>query len=262
MNGRTPSPDSESVGKLTFELGVPDDDLQTVPDDDVLHDDLPPGQLLGRPARAMRSVSFDVVDYNGREENGKRSASPQLHLDPSASTPSLADIGSPQASAELNLRRRSSRFGRRNLSGVIVPRLASKAEKDFTVATPEEFVSRYDWLLVRSIDRLIDWLIVSPIWLIEDSLFFSSSSFSFIVTVLMMKVWFFKKCRFGGTIVINKVLIANNGIAAVKCIRSIRRWSYEMFNNGLWNVFAPLRNFDSCDIVPRLSYIPACFIMF
>jgi len=26
-------------------------------------------------------------------------------------------------------------------------------------------------------------------------------------------------------------LIANNGIAAVKCIRSVRRWSYEMFKN-------------------------------
>ena len=37
--------------------------------------------------------------------------------------------------------------------------------------------------------------------------------------------------RFGGNKVINKVLIANNGIAAVKCIRSMRRWSYEMFKN-------------------------------
>ena len=26
-----------------------------------------------------------------------------------------------------------------------------------------------------------------------------------------------------------QILIANNGIAAVKCMRSIRRWSYEMF---------------------------------
>ncbi|XP_066148844.1 acetyl-CoA carboxylase isoform X1 [Euwallacea fornicatus] len=51
-------------------------------------------------------------------------------------------------------------------------------EKDFTVATPEEFVK-----------------------------------------------------RFNGTKVINKVLIANNGIAAVKCMRSVRRWSYEMFKN-------------------------------
>jgi biotin carboxylase len=28
-----------------------------------------------------------------------------------------------------------------------------------------------------------------------------------------------------------QILIANNGIAAVKCMRSIRRWSYEMFRN-------------------------------
>lgn len=37
--------------------------------------------------------------------------------------------------------------------------------------------------------------------------------------------------RFKGTRVINKVLIANNGIAAVKCMRSVRRWSYEMFKH-------------------------------
>lgn len=37
--------------------------------------------------------------------------------------------------------------------------------------------------------------------------------------------------RFGGNRVIQRVLIANNGIAAVKCMRSIRRWSYEMFKN-------------------------------
>lgn len=30
---------------------------------------------------------------------------------------------------------------------------------------------------------------------------------------------------------INKLLIANNGIAAVKAIRSIRKWSYETFEN-------------------------------
>lgn len=37
--------------------------------------------------------------------------------------------------------------------------------------------------------------------------------------------------KFGGTKVITKILIANNGIAAVKCMRSIRRWAYEMFRN-------------------------------
>lgn len=31
--------------------------------------------------------------------------------------------------------------------------------------------------------------------------------------------------------IVVQVLIANNGIAAVKCMRSVRRWSYEMFKN-------------------------------
>lgn len=31
--------------------------------------------------------------------------------------------------------------------------------------------------------------------------------------------------------VIEKVLIANNGVAAVKAIRSIRRWAYELFGD-------------------------------
>lgn len=33
------------------------------------------------------------------------------------------------------------------------------------------------------------------------------------------------------SIVITKVLIANNGVAAVKAIRSIRRWAYEVFGD-------------------------------
>ncbi|KAJ9075601.1 acetyl-coenzyme-A carboxylase [Entomophthora muscae] len=35
----------------------------------------------------------------------------------------------------------------------------------------------------------------------------------------------------GGHTVITKVLIANNGIGAVKEIRSIRKWAYETFGN-------------------------------
>ena len=31
--------------------------------------------------------------------------------------------------------------------------------------------------------------------------------------------------------VIEKVLIANNGVAAVKAIRSIRRWAYDVFGD-------------------------------
>lgn len=37
--------------------------------------------------------------------------------------------------------------------------------------------------------------------------------------------------RYGGVRAIDKVLISNNGIAAVKAMRSIRRWAYEMFRN-------------------------------
>ncbi|XP_038054037.1 acetyl-CoA carboxylase-like isoform X2 [Patiria miniata] len=37
--------------------------------------------------------------------------------------------------------------------------------------------------------------------------------------------------KFGGDYVINKILIANNGIAAVKCMRSMRRWAFEVFRN-------------------------------
>ena len=37
----------------------------------------------------------------------------------------------------------------------------------------------------------------------------------------------------GGTksFVIEKILIANNGVGAVKCIRSMRKWCYEVFGN-------------------------------
>ena len=37
--------------------------------------------------------------------------------------------------------------------------------------------------------------------------------------------------RFGGKRAIEKILVANNGIGAVKFIRSIRRWAYEVFGN-------------------------------
>ena len=34
-----------------------------------------------------------------------------------------------------------------------------------------------------------------------------------------------------GTYLIKKILVANNGIAAIKFIRSIKIWSYNTFNN-------------------------------
>ncbi len=37
--------------------------------------------------------------------------------------------------------------------------------------------------------------------------------------------------KLDGRKVVQKILIANNGIGAVKAIRSIRRWAYETFGN-------------------------------
>jgi hypothetical protein len=37
--------------------------------------------------------------------------------------------------------------------------------------------------------------------------------------------------KLGGNKVIETILIANNGIAAVKCIRSTRKWAYATFGN-------------------------------
>lgn len=44
--------------------------------------------------------------------------------------------------------------------------------------------------------------------------------------------------RFEGSRTIDKILIASSGFAAVKFIRSIRRWCYEMFRNekAIWMV--------------------------
>lgn len=56
-----------------------------------------------------------------------------------------------------------------------------------------------------------------------------------------------------GTKVIQKILIANNGIAAVKGIRSIRRWAYENFGNAKAIKFvamAPLQ-----DIMANAEYV-------
>ncbi|ODM91016.1 Acetyl-CoA carboxylase [Orchesella cincta] len=60
--------------------------------------------------------------------------------------------------------------------------------------------------------------------MLRDSRFVDSRDLIFATTEELMK-------KLGGTRNINKVLIANNGIAAVKCMRSIRRWAYELLRN-------------------------------
>ncbi|CAH1397030.1 unnamed protein product [Nezara viridula] len=118
------------------------------------------------------SASIEVIEPEPREVEFDIPPSPPpyspFHLEPPPSQRELQEWMSPKS-----------------LKGMMKPSMSQgtvihqrQLEKDFTVATPEEFVR-----------------------------------------------------RFKGTKVINKVLIANNGIAAVKCMRSIRRWSYEMFKN-------------------------------
>ncbi|KAM6466313.1 acetyl-CoA carboxylase 1 isoform 2-T2 [Liasis olivaceus] len=93
----------------------------------------------------------------------------------SISSDSLSDLGSSSAQEALHMRPSMSGL---HLMKQGRDRKKVDVQRDFTVASPAEFVT-----------------------------------------------------RFGGNKVIEKVLIANNGIAAVKCMRSIRRWSYEMFRN-------------------------------
>ncbi len=42
----------------------------------------------------------------------------------------------------------------------------------------------------------------------------------------------------GGRLVVKSILISNNGLAAVKFIRSIRLWSHEAFGNDRFFIFS------------------------
>ena len=57
-----------------------------------------------------------------------------------------------------------------------------------------------------------------------------------------------------GTRVINKILLANNGIAAVKAIRSIRQWSYRTFGDEKAVTFVAMYTPD--DLAARASRHP------
>lgn len=79
-------------------------------------------------------------------------------------------------------------------------------QRDFTVASPAEFVTRFGGT------RIIEKVIKLPNHMFFNMNFVLVSDFCLACFLL-------------------QVLIANNGIAAVKCMRSIRRWAYEMFRN-------------------------------
>lgn len=80
-------------------------------------------------------------------------------------------------------------------------------QRDFTVASPAEFITRFGGN--RTIEKVRittrTSVLTSPVPRAAAAL-----------------IRFF---------LLPQVLIANNGIAAVKCMRSIRRWAYEMFRN-------------------------------
>ena len=57
--------------------------------------------------------------------------------------------------------------------------------------------------------------------------------------------------RYGGKRAIEKILVANNGIGAVKFIRSVRRWAYEMFGNDRaisFHVMVTPEDLKVCDV--------------
>jgi acetyl-CoA carboxylase/biotin carboxylase 1 len=73
----------------------------------------------------------------------------------------------------------------------------------------------------------------------------------------------------GGTTPISRVLIANNGIAAVKAMKSMRKWAYETFGNDREIEFIAMatpedtaanaeyiRLADQCVTVPGTYYPP------
>ncbi|KAL3204959.1 hypothetical protein MRX96_041084 [Rhipicephalus microplus] len=159
-----------------------------------LHEGVPCPRLMFRvavtPAGTTKTTATPVTTSNGNILNGGNfngfgnGPRPLFTID--CSDEETDDPGSPGSSGrfmgdELRRNRSRAKLFRQSMSGAHLSnedREYGKGQKDFIVATPEEFVS-----------------------------------------------------RFGGRHVINKVLIANNGIAAVKCMRSIRRWAYEMFSN-------------------------------
>lgn len=55
------------------------------------------------------------------------------------------------------------------------------------------------------------------------------------------------------SVLIEKVLIANNGVAAVKAIRSIRSWAYEVFGNERTISFVVMATPEDLRYVIRLK---------
>lgn len=93
-------------------------------------------------------------------------------------------------------------------------------QRDFTVASPAEFVTRFGGnKIIEKVNTCNFNSNVASLWEFRKIWACIYLSCGIRTVILLCFVVFFK------------VLIANNGIAAVKCMRSIRRWAYEMFRN-------------------------------
>lgn len=87
-------------------------------------------------------------------------------------------------------------------------------QRDFTVASPAEFVTRFGGNKVIEKVQILISHNMYDLFPFDENKPLSSQIGLCNLTIFLLKV-----------------LIANNGIAAVKCMRSIRRWAYEMFRN-------------------------------
>ena len=70
---------------------------------------------------------------------------------------------------------------------------------------------------------------------------------------------FVTKCRKGNR-VIQRILIANNGIAAVKEIRSIRKWAYEVFGDDRSIEFIVMATPEDLEGTPSTSEWPTFYV--
>lgn len=110
-------------------------------------------------------------------------------------------------------------------------------QRDFTVASPAEFITRFGG--TRTIEKVR-----------------TSSEFQ-------LWIFFFPQApaAFLKPFPLRQVLIANNGIAAVKCMRSIRRWAYEMFRNERTIRFVVMVTPEDLKANAGHSKLDACFCL-
>lgn len=96
-----------------------------------------------------------------------------------------------------------------NITCILIIDVQILSVGNFKCAFPNRYT--YWHFLMLHINSIDKWILISLLWAVRYSNQGSS----------VRNVCYY----------LYQVLIANNGIAAVKCIRSVRRWSYEMFRS-------------------------------